>query len=138
MNSMDTLDCFKPAQLVCLDLCKMHETLLYAEVIQIVTQRHLCWARPLVMVQVGDTSIAPDNVQWTEAIATADWLDLRASADLLLPVVLFRAAYDTEVMPLIGQLHATKPPTERDRQVHQRVKAFVQQLCDAHPDAFAA
>ena len=135
---MDTLDCFKPAQLVCLDLCASAGTLLYAEVIQIVTRRHLCWARPLVMVQVGDTAIASDDVRWTEAIATAEWLDLRASADLLLPIPLFRAAYDTEVMPLISQLHATKPPTERDRQVHQRVQAFVQQLCDAHPDVFAA
>lgn len=129
---MDTSEHLQPSQLVCLDLChNHHQTRLYSEVIQIVVDRGLCWARPLAMVTTGE------ETDWLAELATADWLDLRDSADLLLPTTLFRAAYDTEVIPIITQLHRQKPPTDRDRQVHQQVRAFVQALCQVHPSAFS-
>lgn len=132
---MDTFS-LQPSQLVCLELSHgNHQTMLYAEVIQLVVERAICWARPLVMLHVPGTAIAP-GVDWMDVLKDADWIDLRDSPDLLLPISLFRAAFDTEVLPIITQLHATKPPEERDRQVHQQVRSFVQELCIAHPDAF--
>jgi hypothetical protein len=123
------------AQLVCLELEQPeHHTRLYAEVIQIISARAMCWARPLAMVHDPHPAIAPE-LEYGSRDLDGTWIDLRDSADLLLPVVLFRAAYDTEVIPLLTQLHDTKPSTDRDR-LHQQVRSFVQALCRTYPQAF--
>jgi hypothetical protein len=98
---------FLPNQIVCLT----HESVyLYAEIIQHVTDRACCWARPLAIAQAIDPDANPQDiggVGWT-------WQDLRETSDLLLPDRLFRSALDTEVLPLMARLYqAEDKPQER-------------------------
>jgi hypothetical protein len=131
MNSLHDL---QPHQILCLD----HEaTSLYGEVIQIITERHLCWFRPLALLQ--RESHRPDAIETL--------YDLRQGADLLYPVSFFRAALDVEVLPILMQLdhlkvgqnapsstHVQQPD---DQQIaHQQLQRFVRQIWQAQPDAF--
>ena len=116
---MDFTHDFQPRQIVCLE----HEgTRLYAEVIQVVESRQVCWVRPLLLVAFTDfkyPSIAPPLY------------DLRPSADLLWPLTLFRPALDTEVMPLV-QLLVQEPPLESDSAAQQQLNQFLYQVWQAH------
>ncbi|NJK27922.1 MAG: hypothetical protein HC925_04525 [Coleofasciculaceae cyanobacterium SM2_3_26] len=106
---------FRPYQIVCLH----HErTALYAEVIQVLVDRQLCWVRPIALV--GD-----DTEQ-----------DLRQGSDLLLPTCLFEPALDTEVMSLLSQLEVSDSILKFDGDRRQSLHAFVRQICQAHPHLF--
>jgi hypothetical protein len=98
---------------------------LYAEAIQIVQSRQLCWARPLALVQPE-----PELIH-----------DLRQGADLLLPRSLFLTALDTEVIPIISQLSPPElheeTPSNR-RLAHLLLQDFIRQVCQAHPDQFSS
>ena len=111
---------------------------LYAEVIQIISERQSCWARPILIIKrTTSQTLAVDdsNIEvWLEEGATLH--DLREGADLLLPVSLFRMALDTEMIPLLMRLDLHKPSVESDRASHQILREFVQQLCTTYPDAF--
>jgi hypothetical protein len=123
---------FQPNQIVCLT----HGTVyLYAEIIQHVTDRAYCWARPLAIAQVVDESANPQDiggVGWT-------WQDLRETSDLLLPDRLFRAAMDMEVLPLMARLYQTedKPPVSDGPLPKQQLHQFIHQLYQAYPEYFA-
>jgi hypothetical protein len=98
---------------------------LYAEAIQIVHSRQLCWARPLALHQ-----LEPERIY-----------DLRQGSDLLLPRSLFLSALDTDVIPVITQLHATSEPDQPDiarRQAHLLLQDFIRQVCRAYPEQFSA
>jgi hypothetical protein len=104
---------------------------LYGEVIQI-TERGLCWLRPLVLLrqtqQNQDTTIL--------------LFDLRQGADLLWPSSLFQVVTDTEFLPILAQLEDFKseqPITssvDTGQTAHQQLKSFIQQIWQAHPKAF--
>jgi len=123
----------KPSQIVCLD----HEQdSLYAEVIQIVKCRQLCWARPLILSQGPPSS--PSCPHSTDPLL----YDLRRSADLLWPAHLFRLALDVEVLPLLFQLEGLNSvsdnglhPNSSNRQI---LNQFMQQVWRANPKAFQA
>ena len=86
---------FQPGQIVYLE---ESDTRLYAEVIQVVLERQLCWVRPLLLeINFGDES------QIT---------DLRGASDLLWSISLFRPALDVEVITLISQVLREEPKAE--------------------------
>lgn len=113
---------FKAGQIVCLESGNRY---LYSEVIQIVSHRQLCWARPLTVAIVATEAINQNFPPDRESI------DLRSSADLLLPLPLFRAAYDTEVIELLAEL-TDKQHTEK----HFDLNGFIKQVCQENPQQF--
>lgn len=127
---------FHPSEILCLEY---EATFLYSEVIQTVPHRNLCWVRPLVLTIPSaialDTSPI-DAATTTEADSTKLY-DLRHGADLLCPSCLFRAALDTEVIPLLVQLEEAKTYPEVDHIARRELQAFIQRVWQAHPEAFA-
>jgi hypothetical protein len=123
------MPCFQPNQIVCLTHGDIY---LYAEMVQHVTVRACCWARPLAIAEALDPGANPQDmggIGWT-------WQDLRETSDLLLPDRLFREALDTEVLPLMARLYAAedKPPT--NSQPKQQLHQFIHQLYHAYPEYF--
>jgi hypothetical protein len=106
---------FQPREIVSLT---HGDTRLYAEVIQVVVSRQLCWVRPLLLVLF--TEDEPTLVT-----------DLRSGSDLLWPINLFRSALDTEVIPLLSLL-TPEAPSERDSAAKQQLNQFIQQVWQAH------
>lgn len=122
---MDFTQNFQPRQIVCLEY---GGTCLYAEVIQVVVSRQVCWVRPLLL------GVFPDGFQPYDQLPPL--YDLRSSADLLWPITFFRPALDTEVMPLLTQLLVLDTQPEPDPVAHQQLNQFIHQVWQAHPDAF--
>lgn len=108
---------FQPGQIVCLEHGNRN---LYAEVIQVVISRQLCWVRPLLLVT------------HTEELPLTT--DLRDASDLLWPVQLFRPALDTEVITLLSQVLAKEPKGEPDLAAKQQFNQFIQQLWQAYQE----
>jgi hypothetical protein len=123
---------FQPLQIVCLE-CQT--ACLYAEVIQIVEERQLCWVRPIALVDVptGDSDRQPTLQSLL--------YDLREGADLLCPISLFQAALDTQVIPILTELEISKVATARTQDSsssasgHQ-LRAFIQRVWQTYPEAF--
>lgn len=111
-----SLDFLQPGQIVSLEHGDRN---LYAEVIQFVVSRQLCWVRPLLMVTF---------IQESPLIT-----DLRDSSDLLWPANLFRPALDTEVITFLSQVLAKEPKTEPDSATKQQLNQFIHQLWQAIP-----
>jgi hypothetical protein len=138
-----TLPNFHPNQVVCLD---SEDTHLYAEVVQLIPSRQLCWVRPLILLSYAQwppLGWPPlDELILDSPLGSglgAQGMDLRSCSDLLLPGVLFRAAIDTEAIPILSYLYdperAAHPETElANRQIHQLIHA----ICKAHPEIFSA
>lgn len=82
-NSYGVQPDFKSNQIVCLEQAN---GVLYAEVVQNLPQRQRCWVRPRWFM-LGETVYALDD----------------RAPDLLWPSQDFRAAFDEEVLPLIGE-----------------------------------
>jgi hypothetical protein len=108
---MDISVDFQPGQIVSLDHSDRN---LYAEVIQVVVSRQLCWVRPLFLVA------------FTEELPLIT--DLRDASDLLWPAQLFRPALDTEVITLWSQVLAKEPKSEPDLAAKQQLHQFIQQV----------
>ncbi|MEB3181148.1 MAG: hypothetical protein VKL59_19245 [Nostocaceae cyanobacterium] len=83
---------------------------LYAEVVQVVPSRQLCWVRPLVLVTLVD-----QDSQLT---------DLSSCSDLLWPISLFRPAMDVEVIPLLTQMLALES-SEQELIAKQQLHHFI-------------
>ena len=110
---------FSPNQVVCIE---QGERLLFAEVVQMVPERSRCWARPLAIAQIMHNSLSLELLH-----------DLRESAHLLLPAVLFRSALDVEMMPLMTALYhpeKTEPGdnTPLESATRQALHQFIQGL----------
>ena len=109
---------FQPLQILCLELDRLR---LYVEVIQVAEPRQMCWVRPLMLGEAdGSIHAAPTLVQ-----------DLRQCADLLWPIAAFRAAIDTEVLPLLAQLGETMQ-LEDQRIARQQLQIFMQRVWQAN------
>lgn len=113
---------FQPQQIVSLQHEGAH---LYAEVIQVIESRQMCWVRPLMLV-FSD----PLNPFLEPRL-----YDLRSSSDLLWPQEPFRSALDTEVIPLL-QLLSLKPQSNRELSATQQLDQFIHQVWHAHPTLF--
>jgi hypothetical protein len=113
-----------------------HEAIrLYAETIQIIEARQLCWARPLALLQwLGDRPL-----DFSQPLLLHD---LRQGSDLLLPTSLFRVALDVDAIPVIAQLSAPKAEQEALLESKSATPAllhqFIQQVWRAYPEQFAA
>jgi hypothetical protein len=114
-----------------------HEAMrLYAETIQIIKTRKLCWARPLALIQLPDEREGDRH----KALILHD---LRQGSDLLLPISLFQIALDTEAIPVIAQLNAPKNdlPIELFPDGRQSsfpiLQNFVHQIWQAHSKEFS-
>lgn len=108
---------FQPLQILCLE----HDRLrLYVEVIQVAEPRRMCWVRPLMLGAADDSSYAAPILRQ----------DLRHCADLLWPIDAFRAAIDTEVLPLLAQLDETVQP-ENLRMARAQLQIFMQRVWQA-------
>ena len=106
---------FQAGQIVFLEYgeCK-----LYAEVIQVVRSRQLCWVRPLLLE-------ASDPPQVT---------DLRSTSDLLWSINLFQPALDTQVIGLYQMILAKEPKPELSGKAKQQLHLFIQQLWEDTQD----
>lgn len=121
---MDFTRDFQPRQIVCLEHAG---TRLYAEVIQVVESRQVCWVRPLLLVEFPECNYPSFE---------PPLCDLRPSADLLWPLTLFRPALDTEVMPFLVELLASLPQPDCDPAAQHQLHQFIHQVWQAHLGAF--
>lgn len=115
---------FQPYQIVFLEHINSR---LYAEVVQYVETRHLCWVRPIALVT------APELVNWTE-FDRLTVQSLQDGSDLMCPAVLFQEALDIEVVPLLDRLGREfkgKNPLS-----HRHLHQFIHKLWQAHPELF--
>ncbi len=118
---------FKPGQIVCLETEK---SILYAEVIQIVPQRLLCWARPLTIVSkstIANYNFDPDT--------NLEMIDLRSASDLLLPISLFRSSFDTEAIGILAELASMESEINQSEKFFN-LNDFVRELCKNNQDKF--
>ncbi|MEB3343661.1 MAG: hypothetical protein VKJ25_23270 [Okeania sp.] len=129
-TSKDFIPNFQPSQIVCLEY---ENTCLYAAVIQILTQRKMCWVRPLLL-KIFISENKSENYQDNSDKSTL-W-DLREGADLVWPICLFREAIDTEFIPLLTELELLDSQ-EKDLQVsHQKLRHFIRNVWQAYSDIF--
>lgn len=131
---MDFTHDFQPRQIVCLE----HEgTRLYAEVIQVVESRQVCWVRPLLLVEFSNLTQLPEVTSGrtltdcNHQSIDPPLYDLRPTADLLWPLSLFRPALDTEVLPLLVQLLAREPQLDPLCTAGQQLNQFIHQVWQA-------
>ena len=108
---------FQPRQIVYLE---NNNQRLYAEVIQVVDSRQMCWVRPLVLVTFH-----------SEPSVT----DLRSTADLFWHSTLFRPALDTEVIPFLVEQMATDPASETNPIDVAQLNQFIRRVWQAYQDA---
>lgn len=118
---------FQPRQIVCLEY---KNTRLYAEVIEVVASRQVCWVRPLVLA-VSATEDDLDSLLLT-SLDSLTVYDLRQGSDLVWPVRSFRPALDTEVIPLVMQLNDQETQTADTQEAHQQLSRFVREVWQAH------
>ncbi|MEM7555110.1 MAG: hypothetical protein AAF378_13600 [Cyanobacteria bacterium P01_A01_bin.84] len=89
-------------------------TRLYAEVVQIVVSRQLCWVRPLLLIVVVN-----------EEISTTD---LRNTSDLLWSLSSFKAAIDTDVITWLAPLMAGEPKPHMIPNARQKLHKFINNM----------
>lgn len=120
---------------------------LYVEVIQVIPDRQLCWVRPLAMLTSSNHadllhpfSQSNKSFQGENPVILHD---LRQSPDLICPQLLFRAALDMEVIPVLAQLNSdqslTNPmsaDTSTKCTARHQLQEFVRCIWQAQPDAF--
>ena len=114
---MDTHPEFQPGQIVSLEHGDKN---LYAEVIEVVVSRQLCWVRPLLLAK---------HTQESPLIT-----DLRDASDLLWPIQFFRPALDTEVITILSQVLAKEPKAELDSAAKQQLNQFIHQLWQVYQE----
>lgn len=119
---------FKSGQIVCLESDNYG---LYGEVIQVITQRQLCWVRPLTIATIITTYSSR-----FEKNADREIIDLRSASDLLFPLALFRASYDTEAIYILAELAAKEPTTDRQK-MSVDLNNFVRRVWQKNQDKFS-
>ena len=114
---------------------------LYAEAIQVVDTRHLCWTRPALLIQ-GLPEGNSDRRQ--EAISAAvlspddsrlELYDLGGCPDLIWPLLLFQIAYDIDFFSLLIQLKIS-PDRTAQRSSNAQFSAFIHSFWHAHASIF--
>ena len=115
---------------------------LYAEAIQIVESRRLCWARPTLLIQGLPTE--GDLADRQAAIATAaahpesselSFYGLEDCPDIIWPVALFNLAFDIDFFSLISWLES-HPETAACRRGQRPLQQFVGSFWPAQAGTF--
>lgn len=128
-GSIGSVHKFQPSQIVCLD---HKNTRLYAEIIEVVAKRQVCWVRPLMLA----VPVTSNDSQWVASPEPLTLYDLRQGADLLWPGCLFRPALDTEVIPLLVQLNHPDAQPASNPDAHNQLSCFVREVWQAYKSAF--
>ena len=129
LTSIDPNFNFQGNQIVCLE----HEnSFLYAEVIQVIEARKTCWVRPWIL-----KVLSLKNNNFSEVDDNPTIFDLRESADLVLPISLFRLALDTEVIPLLSELDNLESEEQDLILTRQLLRQFVETLWEAYKPVFS-
>ena len=127
MQNNSSPNIFQAGQIVCIE---SGIKTLYGEVIQVIDRRQLCWVRPLtIAIETKDDSNSFDVNTDREII------DLRSAADLLLPIALFRASYDTEAIFLLAELASREPSYDKGK-MSCSLNSFVKQVWQNNKDKF--
>ena len=123
---------FQPSQIICLE---HQNSYLYAEVIDIIEARQMCWGRPIMLAAWPAGTERPSQGLFEQLPAL---YDLRGGADFLLPISLFRPALDTELIPLLPQLEISpeNKPVDACKIAHRQLREFIHQIWQAYPTAF--
>ncbi|MGC1309627.1 MAG: hypothetical protein WA885_20585 [Phormidesmis sp.] len=115
---------------------------LYAEAIQIVDTRHLCWARPTLLIQglpEGVSSAARQAAIASAAAApqhsTLQLYDLENCPDLIWPLTLFQIACDIDFFSLLIQLKI-HPDEASQHRSNGQLNAFIRTFWHTHADIF--
>lgn len=115
---------------------------LYAEAIQIVETRHLCWARPTLLIEGLPESESEGIRQAVISSAAADsstaslaLYDLENCPDLIWPIELFNIAFDVDFFALLIQLKIA-PNEIAQRSSTQQLNKFIRKFWQAHADVF--
>ena len=104
---------------------------LYGEVIQIILSRQMCWVRPLMLVKQAEAT-----PEYSDPESFSMLYDLRQGSDLILPLLLFQPALDTEVIPWLMQLDSSNSKATTPSIAHQQLQGFVHCVCQTYPDYF--
>ena len=155
--SCDPQSLFASGQIVALD--HAYGTL-YAETIQIVTQRQMCWVRTIAIaiqkdkIQDGVSSSllggsspsqnfaqkqSLENASIVHPMADSDMvlIDLQRNIDLLLPLNLFRVAFDTEIIPILSNIELYDHSFMAQNQVSkQYLNWFLKEIWQSNQDKF--
>ena len=105
---------FKAGQIICLDLDRLH---LFAETIETILTDARCWVKPLAIAKSNPESFELEFLH-----------DLRDTAQLILPIDLFRYALDTEVLPLTSQLFDPTKDSIRSPNAQRVLYQFITDL----------
>ncbi len=113
---------------------------LYAEAIQIIENRHLCWARPTLLIQGLPEAISAEfsthsdarQAAITTAVATPEHThlnlyDLEGGPDLIWPLELFQIAFDVDFFSLLVQLKINPNKTSQQhsgKQLNEFIHSF--------------
>ncbi|MBP5974816.1 hypothetical protein HW132_19270 [Brasilonema sp. CT11] len=109
---------FKAGQIVYLE---HSDRRLYAEVIQVVVSRQLCWVRPWLLVA------------FTQEIPQI--IDLRDASDLLWCINLFQPALDTEVIGFLSEVLAKQPKPGQILDAKQQLNQFLHEIWQAQKES---
>lgn len=122
---------------------------LYAEAIQIVVPRRLCWARPTLLIR-GLTEESPQARQQMIAAAATEaasetaaersyaglqLYDLKDAPDLIWPQTLFKIAYDVDFFALLVQLKIN-PDEVAQRSGPKQLNHFIRSFWQSEPRVF--
>lgn len=108
-------DRFKSSQIVCIEDEKAR---LYAEAIQTIPARQMCWVRPLLLTTFNELGL--DKIY-----------DLRNASDLVWPERFFRVAIDTEVIPLLVELETGRNTLRETPIIRQQLHKFLNHIWHA-------
>jgi hypothetical protein len=132
---------------------------LYAEAVQVIETRRLCWARPTLLIQglpedlpeklpekllPGDRNSFKARQSRQDVISAAafslenstlDLYDLENCPDLIWPLAFFEIAYDIDFFSLIVQLKINPNPIAQQNGSHQ-LNAFIHSFWHSHADVF--
>jgi hypothetical protein len=118
-------DCsFKVNQIICIE---HQDTCVYGEVIEIIKQRQLCWFRPFLLTK---------NNSSDRDIGESEVIDLHSGSDLLLPICLFRASLDTELISLLSKFEGLNNFTKNSSISRGYLNQFVRQVWQDNKDKF--
>ena len=113
---------------------------LYAEAIQVVDTRHLCWTRPALLIQgLPEGNSAHRQAAIASAVLSPDdsrleLYDLGDCPDLIWPLLLFQIAYDIDFFSLLIQLKISPDLTTQCS--NAQFNAFIHGFWRTHASAF--
>ncbi len=151
---------FSSGQIVALD---QPNGILYGEIIQTIPQRQMCWVRSIALAlqtqefiasvdqNSQDTltellSVARENQEEQNCISSNNsdifhdgtvLIDLYRNVDLLFPLDLFRAAFDTEILPLLSSINHDPYNSYDDSQSSRKyLNWFLKEIWQSNQDKF--